>query len=176
MRHTKYRHIIIPGVLASLTLVYACNKNFLEKNPVGTLSPSVLYNAQGVQGLLIGAYSLLDGEGGSGSGWGSAASNWVYGSVVADDAYKGSTPSDQGDIYPLERWAATPTNPYPAGKWALCYDAVQRCNEVLKVIPLAKDISAADATEATAEARFLRGHYHFELKKVFSNVLMLMKQ
>lgn len=166
----KYRKLLILAVITILTLAYACNKSFLEKPPIGTLSPSVLYNANGVQGLLIGAYSLLDGEGGNGSGWGSAASNWVYGSVCADDAYKGSTPSDQGDVFPLEVWNATPSNSYPSSKWSLCYDGVQRANEVLRVIPLAKDITTADATEAIAEARFLRAHFHFELKKVFNNV------
>jgi starch-binding outer membrane protein, SusD/RagB family len=172
MKHSKhkYRNLLVGTLVLSLTLILACNKNFLEKPPIGSLSPSVLYNANGVQGLLIGAYSLLDGEGGNNSGWGSAASNWVYGSVCADDAYKGSTPSDQGDIYPLERWNATPTNSYPSQKWDLCLDGAQRANEVIRVIPLAKDMKAADALEATAEARFLRGHYHFELKKVFNNV------
>lgn len=149
--------------------ILACSK-FLDKNPVGTLSPTVLYNKTGVEGLLIGAYSLLDGEGGNGGGWGSAASNWVYGSVCADDAYKGSTPSDQGDIFPLEIWTATATNGYPSQKWSLCYDGVQRANEVLRAIPLATDISTDDANEIVAEARFLRAHYHFELKKVFGNV------
>lgn len=166
----KYRNLLVLGLIASVTLILACNKNFLEKPPIGSLSPSVLYNANGVQGLLIGAYSLVDGEGGNNSGWGSAASNWVYGSVCADDAYKGSTPSDQGDIYPLERWTATPTNSYPSQKWDLCYDGAQRANEVIRVIPLAKDMKPADATEAIAEARFLRAHYHFELKKIFNNV------
>lgn len=168
MKKLKYKYLF-PAILGVVTTIAACNK-FLDKTPVGTLSPSTVYNKNGVGALLIGAYSLLDGEGGNGSGWGSAASNWVYGSVCADDAYKGSTPSDQGDIFPLEIWTATATNPYPAGKWALCYDGAQRCNEVLRVIPLATDLTAEEATEITAEARFLRGHYHFELKKVFGNV------
>src|SRR5450755_4625119 len=116
MKRIQYKYLISAGIVL-LSVVVACKKSFLDKTPIGTLSPSVLYNANGVQGLLISAYSLLDGEGGNGSGWGSAASNWVYGSVCADDSYKGSTPSDQGDIFPLEIWTATASNPYPAGKW-----------------------------------------------------------
>jgi hypothetical protein len=168
MKKNKYS-ILIPAGLLTVTVIAACNK-FLDKTPVGTLSPSTLYNKTGIDGLLIGAYPLLDGEGGNNSGWGSAASNWVYGSVCADEAYKGSTPSDQGDIFPLEIWTATPTNPYPASKWALCYDGVQRANEVIRALGQSTGIADADITEITAEARFLRGHYHFELKKVFGNV------
>jgi hypothetical protein len=161
--------IICSGALLVL-IVIACNKSFLNKPPLGTLNPSVLANEKGVQALLIGAYSCLDGEGGNGSGWGSAASNWVYGSVCADDAYKGSTPSDQGDILPLETYTATPSNPYPLNKWQFCYNAIQRCNDVLRVMAQATDIPADEQTVIAAQARFLRGFYHFELKKVFGNV------
>lgn len=170
MKRLKFR-VIIPVGLVFLVTAYACSKNFLNKPPLGTLSPSIVANKAGVEGLLIGAYSLLDGNGGNGGGWGAAGSNWVYGSVCADDAYKGSTPSDQGDIAPLETWSATATNGYPSGKWALCYDAIQRCNDVLRTLPLATDISTADAAEITAEAKFLRAHYHFELKRVFGNAM-----
>lgn len=168
MNRNKKFNIAIPIIICMVVGLYACNK-FLDKQPIGTLSPSVLYNEQGVQGLLIGAYSLLDGEGGSNSGWGSAASNWVYGSVCADDAYKGSTPSDQGDIFPLETWTPTPGNSYPSQKWDNSFDAVQRANEVLRALPLATDVSADHATQITAEARFLRGFFEFELKKIFGN-------
>ncbi|HEX5150905.1 MAG TPA: RagB/SusD family nutrient uptake outer membrane protein [Parafilimonas sp.] len=169
MKMNKFK-IILSTFLMLVSVLLACNK-FLDKSPIGTLSPNVIYNKNGVEGLLIGAYALLDGEGGNNSGWGSAASNWVYGSVCADDAYKGSTPSDQGDIVPLEEWNANSTNPYPAQKWALCYDGVQRANEVLRVIPLASDLTdPTQIAELTGEARFLRGFYHMELKKVFGNV------
>jgi starch-binding outer membrane protein, SusD/RagB family len=169
MKRLKYQ-LIIPCGLVLLVLVNACSKSFLNKPPLGTLSPAIVANKNGVEGILIGAYSLLDGNGGNGGGWGAAGSNWVYGSVCSDDALKGSTPSDQGDIAPLEVWNATATNSYPAGKWALCYDGIQRSNDVLRTLPLTTDVSAADALQMTAEARFLRGHYHFELKRVFYNV------
>lgn len=165
--HYKY---LIPSVLALTVVLFACKQSFLNKPPIGTLNQNILANQSGIQGLLIGAYALLDGEGGNNTGWGSAASNWVYGSVCADDAYKGSDPSDQGDILSLETFTATSTNSYVANKWAACYDGIQRANEVLRVLKIATGISAADATEFTAEARFLRGHYHFELKKVFGNI------
>ena len=170
MKPTKYKYLVPVLSAGVLGLLFACNKGFLDKSPVGTLNKDILADKNGVNGLLIGAYSLLDGVGGNGGGWGAAASNWVYGSVCADDAYKGSTPSDQGDIAPLETWTANSTNSYPSGKWRLCYDGVQRANEVLRVMRVAKGLSAADTTVISAEAKFLRAHYHFELKKVFNNI------
>ncbi len=60
---------------------------------------------KGVQGILIGAYSLVDGNGAAGDGnLPPAASNWGYGGVASDDAYKGSDPSDVADSAPFENW------------------------------------------------------------------------
>ena len=159
-----------------LGLVFSCNKSFLEKTPIGSYTPDVVATKAGVAGLLVGAYSLLDGKGGAGTGvpgggdWVSAGSNWVYGSVCADDSHKGSDPGDQPDIVSLMTWSESSTNVYLLGKWEASYDAVQRSNEVLRVMRLAKDIAPADTTEFAAEARFLRAHYMMELKKVFGNV------
>jgi hypothetical protein len=151
-------------------MFYACNKNYLTVAPVGTLNPEILANEKGVQGLLVGAYSILDGQGGNNGGWGSAISNWVYGSIAADEAYKGSTPDDQPDIVPIELWSANASNSYPSQKWDVNYDGIQRANQVLRVMKLAKDIPSGELAGIEGEARFLRGFYHFELKKVFNNV------
>ena len=172
MKRMNYR-FIIPGVVLMLAISYSCSHNFLEKPPLGALQQSQLSNEAGVKSLLIGAYSLLDGEGSATqtNQYGSGASNWVYGSVVADDAYKGSTPSDQGDIVALETWAtSSANNSYPEQRWTALYDGVQRANDVLRTLALATDVSAADHGELRAEARFLRAYYHFEAKKIWKNV------
>jgi starch-binding outer membrane protein, SusD/RagB family len=168
MKRIKYNKLLIPGGLALIALLLACGKNFLNKPPLGVLSPSIVANSAGVQGILIGAYSDLTGEGTSqGGAWGSAADNWTYGSVCADDAYKGSTSSDQGDIVNLQQWVAVTNNPYLGNKWAAMYDGIQRANDVIRTMRLATDIPAADTVEFKAEASFLRAFFHFELRKVF---------
>src|SRR5690242_11398136 len=103
MKRIKIKFITgLVVALAAFMVMYACNKDFLEKAPLGGLDPAFLANKPGVEGLLIGAYSLLDGYGGAGAGWEAAGSNWVYGSVASDDSYKGSDPGDQPDIVPIE--------------------------------------------------------------------------
>ncbi|MEP6683327.1 MAG: RagB/SusD family nutrient uptake outer membrane protein [Parafilimonas sp.] len=169
----KYK-IIFPICIALIGLLYACSKDFLSKPPLGALNPGVLASKAGVNDLLIGAYSLLDGEGSVtvGANWGCAISNWSFGSVAADDSYKGSVPTDQFNegAGPISLWTVDGSNGYTPQKWNANYDGIQRANDVIRTIPLATDISDAEATELTAEARFLRGVYHFELKKVFKNV------
>lgn len=163
--------IIVPAVLLLIASLYACKKSYLDRPPLGTLNQQILANNEGVQGLLIGAYSGVDGDGGNGSGVGSAASNWHFGGIGADDAYKGSDPSDGGaDVFPIETKTISSTNDYTKSKWNAYYDYVQRSNDVLRVMPLATDIPADKQKVITAEARFLRGHFHFELKKIFGNI------
>src|SRR5580700_10747245 len=126
---------ILPAATVLLAfLFYACNKQ-LNLQPQGSLLASNVNNNSGVQGLLIGAYALLSGENvpGANLGNGSGASNYVYGSECADDAYKGSTPSDQPDAIPLMTWslAESGTSLYLDEKWTVLYTGIQRANDVI---------------------------------------------
>jgi hypothetical protein len=164
---------ILPAATVLLAfLFYACNKQ-LNLQPQGSLIASNVNNNSGVQGLLIGAYVLLSGENvpGQNLGNGSGASNYVYGNEAADDAYKGSTPSDQPDAIPLMTWslAQAGTTLYLDEKWVVLYTGIQRANDVIRTLRLSPSISTADTVEYVAEARFLRGFYHFEGKKMWNN-------
>lgn len=170
MKKIKFK-FLIPAGLSIIAVLAACSKDFLDKPPLGTLNPDIMASEAGVQGILIGAYSLVDGEGASGDGFASGASNWIYGGVAGDDAYKGSDPSDVADAAPMEDWSIVPSNGALPQKWKLCYSATSRCNDVLRVLPLATDISPELATTITAQARFLRAYFHMELKKVFNNIV-----
>ena len=173
MKKYNFKHIM-PVVLSFLVILYACDKTYLEVPAAGALSQDVLANKVGVEALLVGAYSLLDGEGssaGTNNGpWATSSSNWVYGSVAGGDAHKGSDPGDQNLITPIEQWNATASNAYLDQLWQQRYDGVQRANETLRVLKLAKDVTADDVKRITAEARFLRAHYHFDLAKFFGNI------
>ena len=167
MKKRKYI-ISITVVLAAILIVVACSKSFLDKPPLGTLNPQIMATEKGVQGLLIGAYSLVDGEGAAGDGFASGASNWGWGGVASDDAYKGSDPTDVADFAPLENCTITSVNGSLSQKWNLVYAGIQRSNEVLRVMRLATDIT--DTTSIRAQALFLRAFYHFEAKKIFGNI------
>ncbi len=163
MKYLKFLFILV----AAGIIIYACNKK-LNQPSLGGLTEQDLANKAGVEGLLISAYSLLDGIGSSKSDMGSAASNWEYGSICGSEAYTGSIRSD-GDVS-IERFQATATDGSLESKWATVYDGVQRANEVLRVMKLATDISEDDQKRIAAEARFLRAHYHFEAKKMWNHV------
>jgi hypothetical protein len=167
--------LIALSTITFFALSYSCKK-VLDKQPSGVLLSNALPSKTGVDALLIGAYSMLDGyyQGQPNTAWGSSITNWTYGGVGADDAYKGSTSDDQApDLPQIEKHAGISTsNSYIESKWQVGYASVQRANDVIREVPLVTDGSeAGDIGKVTiAEARFLRGVYHFELAKTFQKV------
>jgi hypothetical protein len=73
---------------------------------------------------------------------------------------------------PIQRFEVDAVNGEVNGKWLGGFEGVNRANNVLYLLnnDLIEDISDAVKTRIIAEARFLRAHYYFELKKNFNNV------
>src|SRR5215217_1878940 len=119
-------------ILIPLQLVMqSCGESFLYKEPKGTVIPESLNTADGINYLLVGAYSLLDGWGSSTANqqnMSAAASikNWVWNSA-SDDSYKGSTPGDLSPAGEVEQYVALPTNIMIEYKWQVHYDGISRC-------------------------------------------------
>ncbi|MFW5955517.1 MAG: RagB/SusD family nutrient uptake outer membrane protein [Rhodothermales bacterium] len=160
-------------------LVLASCDDFLNEPPRGTLSGPVLATRAGVDALLIGAYSGLspggDDWGASVIGnalWEAAPDNWVYGDVMGGDAKKGSDASDQPPINPLQRGNVEPTNGFLNTQWRIKYDGIARVNELLRLLELVPEgeMSAQDRANIEGQARFLRGHHYFELRRQFGMV------
>ncbi|UHG92085.1 RagB/SusD family nutrient uptake outer membrane protein [Spirosoma oryzicola] len=159
--------------IVSLAIATSCSDKFLDVQPKAALLISPLQNKAGVNALLIGAYSLLDGWAtpeGAYRSYQVGADNWVYGSVASDDAYKGTIAGDQPPISLIEQANIQSDNIYFRGKWRGMYDGIARSNDVLQTLAVAKDMTDSEKQQVTAEARFLRGHYHFELKKMYNMV------
>ena len=153
--------------------VFACSDDFLNVQPKAALSGETLTNKAGVNLLLVGVYALLDGwatPGGAYRSYQCGADNWVYGAVASDDAYKGTIAGDQPPISLIEQNNISSDNIYFRGKWRGMYDGIARANDVLQILVNVKDATDAEKAQLIAEARFLRGFFHFELKKVFNNI------
>jgi hypothetical protein len=164
---------VLPAALIFLTLSYSCKK-LLNQPVVNSLNPAVLATKAGVDGLLIGAYSALEMNANitTGETWGASPSNWHFGGIASDDANKGSNATDQPPAAAIMNHSVDGSDSYLEDKWTVCYDGIQRANDVLREIPLVKDgsISSAYAAEITGEARFVRGVFELELSKIFRNV------
>ena len=120
--------------LTLFAVIFACSDDFTDVPAIGALSDQTLQNEQGVELLLIGAYSVLDGirNNQGGADWTVSGDNWWF-DVITDDAHKGSTDSDQADLYLLEIYDWTSANPYLT-VWDGRFAGVNRANAVIDLI------------------------------------------
>jgi len=169
---SKLRNLSIVSLTALLIIsINGCKKTFLEPQPFTRYSAEQLQSKKGIEGILVGAYGMLDGQGIAGaSGWMVGATNWVYGDVVSDDAYKGTDAGDQPQMTEIELWSSQAANTYFYYKWLSIYDGVARTNDVIKFTGLIKELTDAEKKDYIAQARFLRGHFHFEAKRMWNKV------
>src|SRR5437867_4716902 len=172
--NTREMHSLLVGTAFLIVVggvTYSC-KDFLDVGPQGTLDAGTLSNQAGVEGTLIAAYRALDYSNDVGGTWGSAASNWVWGSVASDDAHKGSDANDQAPIADIElyNWGTGLAEGYLNDKWRAGWEGVVRSNATLRQLNKVSGIPTSDANSIKGEALFLRAHYHFEGWRMWGNI------
>ncbi len=176
---TRQSMLLGTAIVLAAGSLFGCRESFLTDAaaPQGVLDGGVLASAAGVEGNLIAAYRSLDRTTGVGGSMAAAASNWVWGSVLSDDAYKGSDATDFTAIMDAERyqWSAPGADGILNEKWREVYEGLSRANATLKLLKqVAKDdpgaFSAAAAAGIEGEAVFLRAHYMFEVYRMWGNV------
>ena len=150
-----------------MILVVSCKDSFLEVAPTGSLADAQLATKAGVEGLLIGAYAALNGVFGNRL---EGPNHWVTGSICGGEANKGTDPGDYSSINPMQRYETDPTQGDLSALWRGRYEGISRCNTVLRLLAQAKDVSPADAARIAGEARLLRGHFYFDLKKHYNSI------
>lgn len=146
---------------------YACKDSFLEVPPTGSLAKAQLTSKAGLDGSLISAYAQLSALGQTHSG----PSNWLIGSIRGGDANKGTDPGDGSEMNPIQTFQYNSTDPVAANVYQSYFEGVSRANAVLALLKEAQpSVKAEDIKLITAEARFLRGHFYFQLKRNFNLV------
>jgi hypothetical protein len=169
----KKRYNILTLILAVIVMIGSCKSDFLDVKPSGGLDASLLGNTNGLNALLVGAYSMLPGTKTFNWTWEAASSNWVFGSIRGLEANKGTDSGDQPDINPLQTYTETATNPYLNLRWRAIYEGVSRCNNLIIVTNTA--LAAGTITQDQADlyikqARVLRGWYHFEAWRMWEKI------
>ena len=163
-----YRTLV--GIAVLVLCVLSCKDDFLEVGATGSLAEAQMTSYDGIDGVLIGAYSALNGVFG---GRFEAPNHWVTGSITGGEANKGTDPGDASSLNSFQRYEYDPT---ASGGWSLNsfwrgrFEGVSRSNKVLSLIAMSESLNASDAVKLSAEARLLRGHFYFDLKKHFNSV------
>jgi hypothetical protein len=172
MTQTISRRFVIM-LLITLSMTLDSCEDFLDKNPKGVTTIESLNNEAGINSLLVGAYSTLDGAQTANQSVAAAGSpkNWPW-NLASDDATKGSTAGDIIDLFYLETYQPTPDNPWMNYRWTINYDGIARANEVLRALAIAEGgiNDVAKVNSLRAQARFIRGFLHFQLQEIFWQV------
>lgn len=162
----KNRKTIASLLIVLMAVAFSCSDSFLDVKPTGSITAAQLTSLNGLEGSLIAAYSILQGRGGFYDG----STNWLWGSIMGGDANKGTNSGDQAQVNEIQSYNPQTNNESVLGKYRTSYEGIARCNTVLRSLANAKaDVPAATKLRIEAEAKFLRGHYYFELKKIYNN-------
>ncbi|MDC6389809.1 RagB/SusD family nutrient uptake outer membrane protein [Maribacter sp. PR1] len=156
---------------AMLMATMSCSDEFLEVAPTDSLADAQVSTQAGIDGLLIGTYSALNGVFGNRF---EGPNHWATGSVVGGEANKGTDAGDYSSLNPIQRYEASPVDPNNDfnNLWRGRYEGISRANKVLSAIANSTELSAANAARLAGEARLLRGHFYFDLKKHFNNIVV----
>ncbi len=153
-------------------LFTGCADDFLEETTYGEVKPDDMTDPENVERAIVSAYSLLNGQmDGSSNAYNSPASNWSFGDVLSDDCYKGGGGTgDQNQIHLMEIYNTNPTIIDVYRKWMALYEGVKRVNSAMQLLNASEDFNDDLRAQRVAELRFLRGHYYFELKKIYNRI------
>jgi len=154
--------------LALLFLAFSC-QDPLDTSPRGVIAEGVL-NGETVDKLVVAAYQGLGAHYfGNDEAFTGPASNWVI-DVRSDDAWKGGGGiADRSDIHQLEIATLDATSIPAFNKWRNTVFSIARTNLAISEIQ-ALDEPAYPRVIRTAEMRFLRGHFHFDLKRNYNQI------
>lgn len=152
--------------LATMSLS-SCGDDFLTIEAAGAVGEGTLMNDQGIEFLLTGAYSSLNGMmPGQWSNPANTLANPVFGDMLGADTNEGTQAGDQPDWNALEVYTITAANPYILQKWQAIYEVVKRCNNILSILNRAGDkINNADVI--AGQAQFLKALWLFEGIRMF---------
>ncbi|MFZ4260705.1 RagB/SusD family nutrient uptake outer membrane protein [Sphingobacterium sp. HJSM2_6] len=158
--------------------IVGCSKEFLQKLPQGQLSDNQLENKEGIEGALLGAYSIMNGNvSGTWGNYASAPSQWLFGEVASDNAHKGSEGPDQPAMMNIETYLTTSVNDNLSSMWQVYFEGVLRCNNTIRMVNNdqsgKKTLSQARAKQILGEVRLLRAHYYFFLWRIFRKLPIL---
>ncbi|MDD6779155.1 MAG: RagB/SusD family nutrient uptake outer membrane protein [Bacteroidales bacterium] len=153
-------------------LLASCSDDFLENKPQGSLSDGVMTSTDAIELLVNSAYAGLTGHTNEqGDPCMRPTSNWSYGEVRADNAYKGGGgEGDIWDVHAMETFQVQANNGNLDGKWFNLYSLISRCNAALRVLNAADENVVKTKASRIAEMKVLRSHFYFELVRLFNKV------
>ncbi|MCC9167592.1 RagB/SusD family nutrient uptake outer membrane protein [Pontibacter harenae] len=153
------KKIQITIALASLLMV-SCEKEFIEKNPVSTVSVDVLYKTdKDFNDATIGVYNSLQAQ---------YQNFWHFGDLRGDDSWQ--EVAQQQTQVRVDNFTLDNNEGVLVSAWSNYYQAINRANSILVQINEADPDVVVNKDLYTGEAKFLRALAYFDLVRIFGDV------
>jgi hypothetical protein len=152
-----------------------CSKKFLAVPIQGQGTPST--DPQVALDEVTGAYNALITPDPTQGEFGQSDIHGIYfitvTNIMSDDADKGSYPGDQPSAAQIDDFTTTSDNVFIEGLWKGYYAGISRANQAIVGLSQAA-LSPSVITQKTAEVRFLRAYFYFNLVRMFGGVPLVL--
>ncbi|GAB4020107.1 RagB/SusD family nutrient uptake outer membrane protein [Spirosoma koreense] len=140
-------------------LLTACTKQFIEIQPLDTVTVDVLYKTdKDYQDAVIGVYSIFQDQ---------YQNMYYFGDIRGDDNWDELVKGTAGAV---DNFTLANDDPLLRDTWRNYYKAITRANAVLERIPTADVKVVTNKDRHTGEAEFLRALAYFDLVRIFGDV------
>jgi starch-binding outer membrane protein, SusD/RagB family len=170
-RYLKYTAFTL---LAIVGVVVSCKKSFLELQPKGEFLESNYYStpAQALTGVVAAYDPLVTETGGIDNTYSDPLGPL---NAASDDCFAGGgSSSDINQWQVINNYTLSPAVGPQDQFWAIDFQGVNRADVLLSKLPGVPGLAPSDLQRYTAEARFLRAHYYFDLERLFKNVPLIL--
>lgn len=159
------RHKILLTLALCAGFATGCNKEFLDRKPLGELTYDTFFSTdeQAIQATNA-IYNQF-------RSWECSALGYIgMTDILSDDADKGSTPNDQPLLSDIDNFNFDANNTYFSQVWTGFYRAIARANLAIKRIPDVPDMDETLRRRLIGEARFLRAYAYFLLVQWYGDL------
>lgn len=151
-------------------IAISCTEDFLDQPAIASYDESTLANKKEVYSLLVGVYSQLNGTQDGFSGMVSTVHAPLLGSIRGGEALLGTDSGDGNSWEFFPTWTISSTTSFTSEVFHFYYNAVSMANQLISIVPQVSDMEEDEKTQILAEARFLRAHYYFFMKRIWGNI------
>jgi hypothetical protein len=148
-----------------ITMLFSCNKSFLEQSNPNSVSVDNGYQTESdIATGVNGVYQALRSSNCVGEG----AQLWT--DDRADDINTTDNQSNNGEPFQFTAFSLVPSNSYLQSHWTALYTPISRANLILSVINKISFASDATKNQYIAELKFIRAYMYYNLVKEFGPV------
>jgi len=153
-------------LIAFFAMLSACEKDFLDRQPiVGTVESNYYNTADEAIAAVNAAYSALQFEMTPGGHF-----RWFWGDIMSDDSDKGgSGDNDVVELLQLENFQGPTNTELLESEWKANFEGIYRANVALKYVP-GIEMDEALKQRIIGEAKFLRAWYNYNQVTIFGGV------